>query len=63
MKITFDMPRNVDALTWVFYMEEPMNKKRIWSWTIAPKDGAEYYVVHDPDGYAIEESVNKETKE
>lgn len=50
MKITFDIPENVLALTNVFYTREENGMTQIYTWTIAPKDGSEYSVVENPDG-------------
>lgn len=49
------------AVTNVFYTKEDNGTTKIWSWTVAPKDGVEYYVVNNPDGNpSIEENVHSE---
>lgn len=61
MKIALDMPDNIMAITNVFYTKEEDGTTKIWSWTVAPKDGIEYYVVNNPDGeQAIVENINSE---
>lgn len=61
MKIALDIPDNIMAVTNVFYTKEDNGTTKIWSWTVAPKDGVEYYVVNNPDGNpSIEENVHSE---
>ena len=58
MKIIFDLPDTVNAVTNVFYALEEDGRTRIWSWTIGPKDGTEYSVVQNPDGtFGVAESI------
>lgn len=62
MKITFDIPDNVMALTNVFYTKEENGMTQIYSWTIAPKAGSEYSVVENPDGTrGVIESVQEDS--
>lgn len=61
MKIKFDLPDSVNAMTNVFHALEEDGTTRIWSWTIGPKDGTEYSVVQNPDGtFGVAESVDEE---
>ena len=61
MKITLDIPDNTGAITNVFYTKEEDGTTRIWSWTVAPKDGVEFYVVQNPDGtFGIAENIGAE---